>query len=172
MAARKCGRPRYFHAKQELAKSDLITGLVTDRRDSWGDVYEERLKLWNEFNLLWEALLQRQLENTENMIRLNRSPPSPQSVLDKPALTKMGDELVRWCDGIEQHGLVDYEMGVAEEQIISSESNHGQASGLYNLEQALTKPSTVLGKCLDLLESSEKAPETEASSAAGPSAQS
>lgn len=121
MAAWECGRPRYAHAQEEPLKSDLLAGLITDRRESWGDVYEERLKLWNEFNLLWEALLQRQLENTETMIRLNRPPPSPQSILDKPMLTKMGDELVRWCDGIEQHGLVDYEMGVAEEQIISSE---------------------------------------------------
>ena len=161
-----------FMLRRSSPRSDLITGLITDRRDSWGDVYEERLKLWNEFNLLWEALLQRQLENTENMIRLNRSPPPPQSILDKPILTKMGDELVRWCDGIEQHGLVDYEMGVAEEQIISSELDHGRVSGLYNFEQALTKPSTVLEKCLDLLESTEKAPETEVGSAAGPSAQS
>lgn len=127
MVAWERGRPRYAHAKEELLKSDLIAGLITDRRDSWGDVYEERLKLWNEFNLLWEALLQRQLENTETMIRLNRPPPSPQSILDKPILMKMGDELVRWCDGIEQHGLVDYEMGVAEEQILSSESNHSRS---------------------------------------------
>jgi len=161
-----------FMLRRSSPKSDLITGLITDRRDSWGDVYEERLKLWNEFNLLWEALLQRQLENTENMIRLNRSPPPPQSILDKPTLTKMGDELVRWCDSIEQHGLVDYEMGVAEEQIISSESDHGRVSGHYNFEQALTKPSTVLEKCLDILESTEKAPETDVGSAAGPSAQS
>ena len=55
------------------------------------------------------------------MIKLNQSPLSPQSLLDKPMLKRLGDELVRLCDGIEQHGLVDYEMGVAEEEIISSE---------------------------------------------------
>lgn len=32
----------------------------------------------------------------------------------------MGDELVRLCDSIEHHGLVDYEYGVWEEQVIES----------------------------------------------------
>ena len=35
----------------------------------------------------------------------------------------MGDELVRLCDGLERHGLVNYQIGVWEEEIISSESN-------------------------------------------------
>jgi hypothetical protein len=29
----------------------------------------------------------------------------------------MGEELVRLCDGIERHGLVDYQYGVWEDQI-------------------------------------------------------
>lgn len=66
--------------------------------------------------------MQRQLEDTETLIRLNRPPPPPQSLLDREILTRMGDELVRWCDGVEQYGLVDYEMGVAEELIISGRS--------------------------------------------------
>ena len=100
--------------------ADLAKGLITDRREVYGDVYEERLKLWNEFNLCWECLLQRQKDNTQQMIDSGQSPRSPQSLLDKSFLTRMGDELVRLCDDVEQHGLVDYEMGVAEELIVSS----------------------------------------------------
>jgi len=33
----------------------------------------------------------------------------------------MGKELVRLCDIMEKHGLVDYQMGVWEEEIISRE---------------------------------------------------
>lgn len=32
---------------------------------------------------------------------------------------KMVDELVSLCDQIEQHGLVDYDLGVWEEQIVN-----------------------------------------------------
>lgn len=31
----------------------------------------------------------------------------------------MGDELIRLCDGIERHGLVDYQFGVWEDEIES-----------------------------------------------------
>ena len=111
---------------KRLQAADSMQGLISDKRKEYGDVYEERLKLWTEFNLLWEALLQRQLDNMEKMLQLNRPPSPPQSVLDKRTLKRMGDELVRLCDGIEQYGLVDYEMGVAEEEIISSESSQRQ----------------------------------------------
>lgn len=30
---------------------------------------------------------------------------------------RMGDELIRLCDGIERHGLVDYQFGVWEDEI-------------------------------------------------------
>jgi hypothetical protein len=32
----------------------------------------------------------------------------------------MGKDLVRLCDNVERHGLVDYQYGVWEEQIIDS----------------------------------------------------
>lgn len=41
----------------------------------------------------------------------------PHDVLDK-----MGKELSRLCDGIERHGLVDYQYGVWEQFIFDSES--------------------------------------------------
>jgi hypothetical protein len=42
-----------------------------------------------------------------------------QSLVSRDGLEKMGKELVRLCDGIERHGLVDYQYGVWEEQIIA-----------------------------------------------------
>lgn len=43
----------------------------------------------------------------------------PQSLITQDGLEKMGKELVRHCDSIERYGLVDYEYGVWEEQIIA-----------------------------------------------------
>jgi hypothetical protein len=34
----------------------------------------------------------------------------------------MGKELIRLCDVMEKHGLVDYQMGVWEEEIITRKS--------------------------------------------------
>lgn len=38
--------------------------------------------------------------------------------MDAPTLERLSNELVRLCDNIEKHGLVDYQMGVAEEDIM------------------------------------------------------
>ncbi len=54
------------------------------------------------------------------MIDLGQPPIPPQSYLQKDFLEKLGGELVRLCDGVERTGLVDYQMGVWEEEIISS----------------------------------------------------
>jgi hypothetical protein len=35
-------------------------------------------------------------------------------------INKMAKDLIRMCDAVEKHGLVDYQYGVAEEQIIMS----------------------------------------------------
>lgn len=47
-----------------------------------------------------------------------------QTLISKEGLEKMGKELVRLCDGIERHGLVDYQYGVWEQQIIESKHTH------------------------------------------------
>ena len=51
-----------------------------------------------------------------------------QSLVDEESLRKMGKELVRLCDGIERHGLVDYEYGVWEEPIIEGKLPHSIAN--------------------------------------------
>lgn len=52
------------------------------------------------------------------MIDTRQDPVAPQTLLSKEALERMGDELVAHCDTLGKYGLVDYQMGVAEEEII------------------------------------------------------
>ncbi|EGO61091.1 hypothetical protein NEUTE1DRAFT_76809 [Neurospora tetrasperma FGSC 2508] len=85
-------------------------GLTSDDQSLHGD----RIKLWNDFNHAWLGMLQRQKEMTES----GQQPQRSQSVISAEGLKKMGKELIRLCDSIERHGLVDYQYGVWEEQII------------------------------------------------------
>ena len=91
-------------------------GLVRDDQDLHG----ERIKLWNDFNTCWLAVLQRQKDNTQEMLDTGQPPRPQQSILQTDFLERMGRELVRLCDSMEKHGLVDYQMGVWEEEIMSS----------------------------------------------------
>ncbi|KAL6793432.1 hypothetical protein GGI42DRAFT_149123 [Trichoderma sp. SZMC 28013] len=93
-------------------------------------LHAERIKLWNDFNHAWLALCFRQKEIMSSGQQLSRS----QQVMSQETIKKMGDELVRLCDGIESHGLVDYQYGVWEDRI-----------------------ETVLEECLDLYDSLEAA---------------
>lgn len=54
------------------------------------------------------------------MLETGEPPAAPQSLIPENFLENMGSELVRLCDVIEKHGLVDYQIGVWEEEIISS----------------------------------------------------
>jgi len=81
-------------------------------------LHDDRIRLWDEFNNAWLTSLQQQHDMTEEMIQNGRQPPEPQSILSVQSLEDLSKELVRLCDNIERHGLVDFQMGVAEEQII------------------------------------------------------
>ncbi|KPM38353.1 hypothetical protein AK830_g8210 [Neonectria ditissima] len=94
------------------------------------NLHADRIKLWNDFNHAWLALGHRQIE----LMASGQQPSRSQSVMSKAMLKKLGNELIRLCDGIERHGLVDYQYGVWEEQI-----------------------TTVLEDCLDLYDASEEA---------------
>ena len=65
-------------------------------------------------------MLQRQKDDTQEMLDSGRPPAQSQSLLPKESLEEMGNELVSLCDGLEKHGLVDYQMGVSEQEIIES----------------------------------------------------
>ncbi|EEH50191.2 uncharacterized protein PADG_06270 [Paracoccidioides brasiliensis Pb18] len=111
-----------------LLGNAIELGLTSDEEE----LHSDRIKLWNEFNTCWLAVCQKQKDITQAV--LDSGIPS-QNLLTEDVLNRMGRELVRMCDRLEQHGLVDYQMGVWEEEILS-----------------------VLGQCLDLLERNENNP--------------
>jgi hypothetical protein len=74
--------------------------------------------LWDEFNTCWLALFQKQKDTTLAMLETGAQ---LDNVLDETVLKKMAKELIRLCDKMEQHGLVDYQMGVWEEEILCGE---------------------------------------------------
>lgn len=101
----------------EEVRLRLTLGLVRDDESMHG----QRLKMWDEFNTCWLSVLQKQKEMTQDMLDTGQRPPPPQSLMDTGFMEGMGKELVRLCDIMEKHGLVDYQMGVWEEDIISRE---------------------------------------------------
>ncbi|KAL5114249.1 hypothetical protein ACEQ8H_007858 [Pleosporales sp. CAS-2024a] len=91
-------------------------GLVRDDENH----YSQRLVLWDEFNTCWLATLQKQKALTQDMATTGHRPHPPTTLIDYDFLEKMGTQLVKHCDNMEKHGLVDYQMGVWEEEIIAS----------------------------------------------------
>lgn len=100
-----------------LNVSDWLLSHVTELGLTSDDqtLYNDRIKLWNDFNHAWLSLLQKQKELMESGQQLQRN----QTLINKDGLEKMAKELLRLCDQIERHGLVDYQYGVWEEQIIA-----------------------------------------------------
>lgn len=97
--------------------AELTTGLVRDDETH----YTQRLKLWEEFNTCWLSTLQKQKAMTQEFAATGQRPQPPKTLIDYDFLEKMGTQLVKNCDNMEKHGLVDYQMGVWEEEIIASE---------------------------------------------------
>ncbi|KAI5367939.1 hypothetical protein Slin15195_G030730 [Septoria linicola] len=81
------------------------------------NLHDERIRLWDEFNRAWLVTLERQRELTQEYVR-NQGLREPQSIMSSQILEHLSRELVRLCDSVEKHGLVDYQMGVAEEEIM------------------------------------------------------
>ena len=73
--------------------------------------------MWDEFNRAWLVTLQAQLDMTEEYFRTQQLRES-RSVMNQQELETLSRELVRLCDSVEKYGLVDYQMGVAEEEIM------------------------------------------------------
>ncbi|KAJ6171520.1 hypothetical protein N7470_000587 [Penicillium chermesinum] len=112
---------------------ELSEWLVTNARNL-GILYDDhltyptRLELWKDFNICWLAVCQKQKELIQDYIATGR-PPTQASLLAKDRMEAMGRYLIQLCDQFEQHGLVDYQMGIWEKEILS-----------------------ILGQCLDLVE--------------------
>ena len=84
----------------------------------------------------------------QEMISKGQRPQPPQTLIDHDALERMGTLLVQKCDNMEKHGLVDYQMGVWEEEIIASMYTR---STCLHRSRRLTLYA-VLTTCLDLWE--------------------
>lgn len=80
------------------------------------------------------------------MLEANQQPQHAPSILQADFLNRMGRELVHLCDGMERHGLVDYQMGVWEEDIVNSmywcltQSNRSGVGPNYPLRSSPTMP--------------------------------
>lgn len=95
---------------------DSDQGLIVDEVA----LHADRIRLWGEFNNAWLGIFQKQKDMLESGQRIS----PPQSLMTQEFINKMVKDLIRLCDGIENHGLVDYQLGVAEERIIMSKSFH------------------------------------------------
>lgn len=103
----------------------MLTGLVRDDEKLVG----ERIKLWNEFNTCWLSVLRKEKEMLKQYIATGHEPQPPEELLQAPFLEQMGREIVRMCDAMEQHGLVDYQMGVWEEEIVDGMFSSNEPMG-------------------------------------------
>ncbi|KAF3925966.1 hypothetical protein ABW20_dc0106869 [Dactylellina cionopaga] len=99
---------------------DLVAGLVRDEQE----LYKDRSKLWNEFNMCWMLAMQKQKELLLEQRTTGQSIQAPRDLISEETLENMGTEMVRHCDNMERHGLVDYQMGVWEEEILGGKDEH------------------------------------------------
>ncbi len=94
-----------------VRKALICAGLHHDDEES----HDQRLQLWRELNHAWEALGQKQKSITETALRTRQQPLDFLSATD---IQELIEKLIQLCDQIEKYGLVDYEMGLWEEQIV------------------------------------------------------
>jgi hypothetical protein len=87
-------------------------GLTVDEVALHGD----RIRLWGEFNTAWLSIFQTQ----KDMLESGQPIQPHQSLMSQDFINKMSKDLIRMCDAVEKHGLVDYQYGVEEERILMS----------------------------------------------------
>jgi len=81
-------------------------------------LHSDRIRLWKEFNTAWLGIFLKQKDLLESGQRIQ----PPQSLMTQEYINKMAKDLIRMCDAVEKHGLVDYQYGVEEERIMMSKS--------------------------------------------------
>lgn len=82
--------------------------------------------------------LEKQRELTQEYLQ-NQGLREPLSIMSVQILEHLSRELVRLCDSVEKHGLVDYQMGVAEEEIMDRK---------YPCETAILLLVTIANVCV------------------------
>ena len=75
---------------------------------------ECRKKLWGDFNTAWLAFFQKQMDTLMGSLDSGQGV----NLVSQENIYKMVTNLTIACDGIEKHGLIDYEYGVEESRII------------------------------------------------------
>lgn len=83
---------------------------------------EIRSKLWDDFNNAWLALMHKQMTLTKGLLEAGITLEQPQ-LMTAEVISKMCSDLIKLNDDyLEKHGLVNYQYGVLEDQIIESKS--------------------------------------------------
>jgi hypothetical protein len=70
---------------------------------------------------------QKQKDLTHDLVATGHQP-AQTSLLSHDRMEAMGKELIHLCDQLEQHGLVDYQVGVWEEEILCGKSSFSAKS--------------------------------------------
>ncbi|KAL4745850.1 uncharacterized protein BDW70DRAFT_164961 [Aspergillus foveolatus] len=96
-----------------LSETIINAGILRDDQIPYAD----QLKLWDDFNICWLATLQKQEDMIQESLQTNRQ---SLSLPNSEELEKLGKRLIEICDSLEQYGLVDYTLGIWEEQILSA----------------------------------------------------
>jgi hypothetical protein len=94
-----------------------LLGLTEDHEDS----KEKQTNFWKSFNYAWLATLQHQYYLANEMIRDDQSMRNSDAIIGARTLERLAKEVVQFCDDVEKYGLVDYEMGFWEDEILGSE---------------------------------------------------
>ncbi len=58
---------------------------------------------------------------TQEVLNSGQRAQAPQILIEYNSLEGIGKEIVRLCDIMEKHGLVDCQIGVLEEEIVASQ---------------------------------------------------
>ncbi|PYH63963.1 uncharacterized protein BO88DRAFT_447325 [Aspergillus vadensis CBS 113365] len=91
------------------------------------------LQLWSKFNICCLAVWQKQKNLTQALMMVII--PLPDPCLSISQIETFGEELIAICDRIEKHGLVDYEVRIWEEEILSSKTLSTQLRMLDQLAE-------------------------------------
>jgi hypothetical protein len=105
--------------KGKVLKQNLIIFCYFDikiLRDNYF-LYHGQLQLWNDVNFCWLAVCQKQTDLSQDLITTGHLP-AHTSLIGRDQLEALGTNLIHICDHFDQHGLVDYQLGIWEEYIL------------------------------------------------------
>lgn len=105
---------------EELGEDEIIDSIHTLTVSLEGlhidstSLYKDRLKMWDTLNLARSALFTKQKEILDSGEEMSQRC----SLMSREFICKMGEDLVKMCDKIEKHDLVNYQYGVMEDELI------------------------------------------------------